>query len=50
LEPSPPRTDRRWPIAIALGLLLVILVNLAFIYIAVHGKDEIAPSYHSERR
>lgn len=42
--------DLRWPIAIAVGLALVILVNLAFIYIAVSGKDEIVPSYHSERR
>jgi hypothetical protein len=50
LTPSPLRTDRRWPIAIAVGLLLVILVNLAFIYIAVRGKDEVVPSYHSERR
>ena len=42
--------DRRWPIAIAIGLAIVILVNLAFIYIAVSGKDEIVPSYHTERR
>jgi hypothetical protein len=44
------RTDRRWPIAIAIGLALVILVNLVFIYIAVSGKDDVVPSYRSERR
>lgn len=44
------RKDLRWPIAIAIGLFLVILVNLTFIYIAVSGKDEIAPTYHTERR
>ena len=44
------RRDLRWPIAIAVGLFLVILVNLAFIYIAVSGKDEIVPTYHTERR
>jgi hypothetical protein len=50
LATSPPRTDRRWAIAITIGLLVVVLVNLAFIYVAVHGKDEIVPSYHTERR
>jgi len=47
---SERRPDRRWPIAIAIGLGLVILVNLVFIYIAVSGQDEIVPSYHTERR
>jgi len=44
------RRDLRWPIGIAIGLFLVVMVNLAFIYIAVSGKDEIVPSYHTERR
>jgi hypothetical protein len=44
------RRDLRWPVAIAVGLFLVILVNLAFIYIAVSGKDEIVPTYRTERR
>lgn len=42
--------DRRWPLAVAIGLALVIVVNLVFIYIAVSGRDEIVPSYQSERR
>jgi hypothetical protein len=33
-----------------LGLLLMILVNLAFIYIAVSGADEVVPSYNAEPR
>jgi hypothetical protein len=32
------------------GLVLVVLVNLALIYVAVSGQDEIAPSYTTERR
>jgi hypothetical protein len=47
---SERRRDLRWPIAIAVGLFLVILVNLVFIYIAVSGKDEIVPTYQTERR
>jgi len=50
LESPEPRPDLRWPIGIAVGLLLVILVNLAFIYISVSGQDEIVPSYNIERR
>lgn len=44
------RRNLRWPIAIAVGLFLVILVNLTFIYIAVSGKDDIVPTYRTERR
>ena len=44
------RRNLRWPIAIAVGLGLVVLVEMVFIYIAVSGKDEIVPTYHSERR
>jgi len=40
----------RWPAAIAIGLLVMILVNLAFIYIAVSGADEVVPSYQTEAR
>jgi hypothetical protein len=32
------------------GLLLMILVNLAFIFIAVRGADEVVPSYQTEPR
>lgn len=44
------RRHLRWPIGIAIGLFLVILVNLVFIYIAVSGRDEIVPTYQTERR
>jgi hypothetical protein len=40
----------RWPIGIALALLIVIAVNVAFVYIAVRGADEVAPSYVTEPR
>jgi hypothetical protein len=35
----------RWPLAITVGLLIMIAVNICFMYIAVSGADEIAPSY-----
>lgn len=47
---SRPRTELGWPHAIAFGMLLVVLVNLAFIYIAVSGADQVVPSYVTEHR
>jgi hypothetical protein len=47
---SRARTRLGWPHAIILGMLLVILVNVAFIYIAVSGADQVVPSYLTERR
>lgn len=52
-EPSPeppvalssPWDRRVWPVAVALSLFVVVCVNLAFIYIAVSGADEVVPSY-----
>ncbi|MDZ4862613.1 MAG: hypothetical protein SGJ01_04130 [Gemmatimonadota bacterium] len=41
---------RRWPWAIALGLLLVILVNVAFAWIAISGADPVVSSYTTESR
>jgi len=37
--------DHAWPIGIALALFVVIMVNVAFIVIAVSGQDEVAASY-----
>jgi hypothetical protein len=34
-----------WPVAIAVGLALVVMVNAIFIYVAVKGADDVAPSY-----
>lgn len=34
-----------WLRAIVIGLVLVILANLAFVYIAVRGSDPVAASY-----
>jgi hypothetical protein len=41
---------RVWPVAVALSLLVVVCVNLAFVYIAVTGADEVVPSYVEEER
>jgi hypothetical protein len=48
--PAVAPKSRLWPIAITVGLIFVILVNLAFIYIAVTGADEVMPSYFTEPR
>ncbi len=34
-----------WPAIIIIALAVVMAVNAAFIYIAVAGADEVAPSY-----
>ncbi len=45
-EPE-PGTRRRspWPLAIVIGLVLMALVNVLFIYIAVRGQEPVAESY-----
>jgi hypothetical protein len=35
---------------IIVGLLIVIIINAVFIYIAVSDRDEVVPSYHTESR
>lgn len=37
--------DMIWPAAVVLFLVTVVLVNVVFIYVAVRGADEVAPSY-----
>lgn len=44
------RPERRWPIAIIIGILVVMFVNFGFIYIAVSGADEVVESYTAEER
>jgi len=41
---------RLWPVLIIGGLILVVLVNAIFIYIAVSGADDVVPSYVTEER
>ena len=54
-EGSPDRSgdssnSRLWPVLITVGLVLVVLVNAIFIYIAVSGADDVVPSYVTEER
>ena len=42
--------DLTWPLLVTCGLLLVVLVNAAFIWIAVDGQDEVVQSYVTEPR
>ncbi|MFL5507230.1 MAG: hypothetical protein ACJ8AU_10125 [Gemmatimonadales bacterium] len=39
-----------WPIGIAITLAIVVMVNVAFIVIAVRGSDPVVPSYSAEAR
>jgi hypothetical protein len=60
LEPNNPESSREgskkaadarlWPMLITAGLVLVIVVNALFIYIAVSGADDVVPSYNTEER
>lgn len=42
--------SRLWPMIITVGLILVMVVNFLFIYIAVKGADAVVPSYTTEPR
>ncbi|HEX2451232.1 MAG TPA: FixH family protein [Gemmatimonadales bacterium] len=39
-----------WPWAIVIGLVLVILVNVAMAYVAIQGRDPVVSSYRTEQR
>ncbi len=45
-----PKKAWIWPVGIALGLFLVIAVNVGFIVVAVSGADEVVESYNTEER
>ncbi len=47
---SSPARRSPWVIAIVVGLILVALVNVLFIYIAVHAQDPVVDSYVTEPR
>lgn len=52
-QPAPatrPGSGRIWPIGIAIGLLLVALVNAAFVVIALRNPDPIVSTYDTEPR
>lgn len=44
------RSDWTWPAAIAAGLMVVVLMNVVFIWVAVSGADPVVPSYVAEER
>ncbi len=47
---EPRRRRSPWPIAIIVGLMLVALVNVLFIWIAVRAQDPVVDSYKTESR
>jgi hypothetical protein len=44
------RRDLVWPVILGVALLMVLVVNAVFIYVAVSGADEVAPSYQQGDR
>ncbi|HSG09338.1 MAG TPA: hypothetical protein VLA36_13335 [Longimicrobiales bacterium] len=44
------RKDNLWAWIIGIALAVVLVVNAAFIYIAVSGADAVAPSYNNGER
>ncbi len=49
-EPPTPRRRSPWVIAIVIGLVMVAVVNVLFIWIAVHRQDPVVDSYVTEPR
>ena len=47
---APPSRDRLWPLLITGGLLVVVLVNFAFVWIAMSGAEEVSESYVTAER
>lgn len=39
------KRDLLWPILITVALVIVVVVNAFFIYIAVSGADDVDPAY-----
>jgi hypothetical protein len=47
---SAPERRSPWVLAIIIGLTMMVLVNIAFIVVAVRGADDVVPSYNLEQR
>ncbi|MFZ5625350.1 MAG: hypothetical protein ACOY71_13155 [Gemmatimonadota bacterium] len=43
-------SSRRWPIGIIAAFVVVILVNIVFVWVAIHGRDPVVSSYQTEPR
>ena len=48
--PRPTPTSSPWPRMIVLGFVLVVAINVLFVYIAVTGADPVVTSYTTEPR
>lgn len=44
------RRNWMWPLAVVLGLMAVVAVNVGFAVIAITGADEVVESYLTEER
>jgi hypothetical protein len=45
-----PRRTSPWIVGIIIGFIVLVLVNGAFMYIAVKGADPVVQSYRTEAR
>lgn len=48
--PTSSAAGRRWPWAIAIGLAVVVVVNVVFAWVAIRGADDVVRSYNTEAR
>ena len=44
------KRDLLWPVLITVALIVVVIVNAFFIYIAVSGADDVDPAYVEGQR
>ncbi len=50
VEESTKTQSLAWPIGIAVGLAIVVAVNIGFVIVAVGGADPIASAYEAGER
>lgn len=50
MKTTEPAADRTWPRAILIGLILVVVVNVLFAWVAIRGADGVVESYQTEQR
>ena len=44
-DTAEPKRDMLWPLILTVALVVVVVVNALFIYVAVKGADDVDPAY-----
>ena len=47
---APPLARDAWLLALIAGFVVMVAVNIFFVYVAVNGGDPVVPSYRTEAR